>query len=98
MQRGVLLLAMAIVLPAFSQTELSPETLLLARIKVRAAENLTHLPNYTCLETVERSSRRASGKFQLVDVLRVEVAFAGNKEMFAWPGSLKFDDRDLTDM
>ena len=32
--------------------ELTPEALLLARIKVRAGENLRGLPNYTCLQTI----------------------------------------------
>jgi hypothetical protein len=84
--------------PLYSQTALTPETLLLARIKVRAEENLQRLPNYTCLETVERSTRRPSGKFQLVDVLRMEVAFVDRKELFAWPGSQQFEDRDLSEM
>jgi hypothetical protein len=70
----------------------------LAKIKVRAEENLERLPNYTCLETIERSSRRPSGKLQLVDVLRLEVAFAGRKELYAWPGSQQFEDRELFDM
>jgi hypothetical protein len=81
-----------------AQTDLAPETLLLARIKVRAEENLGRLPNYTCLETIERSTRRPSGKFQLLDVLRMEVAFVGRKELYAWPGSQQFEDRELFEM
>jgi len=81
------------------RSELAPETLLLAKIKVRASENLEKLPNYTCLETIERSRRPASSRrFQLIDVVRLEVAFVNNKELFAWPGSDHFEDRDITDL
>ncbi len=79
--------------------ELSPETMLLARIKVRAERNLNRLPNYTCLETIERSRRRvASRKFELIDLVRLEVALVDGREMFAYPGSARFDERDITDM
>lgn len=77
----------------------APETLLLARIKLRAAENLSALPNYTCLETIERSRRRAAARrFEFVDLLRLEVAFVNNKELFAWPGSEKFEERELSEI
>jgi hypothetical protein len=79
--------------------ELAPEALLLARIKVRAAENLQSLPNYTCLETIERSQRRAAGRrYELSDVIRLEVGYVNRKEVFAWPGSGKFEDTDITEM
>jgi hypothetical protein len=78
---------------------LKPEVLLLARIKVRAAENLEKLPNYTCLETIERSRRRIGGRrFELVDVLRLEVGFVDHKEVYAWPGSGKFEDKPIHEM
>src|SRR5215831_19594614 len=79
--------------------ELSSETLLLARIKNHMMETLTRQPNYTCLETVERSRRDASTrKYRLEDVLRLEVALVDGKEMFAWPGSKQFEDRDFRAM
>jgi hypothetical protein len=79
--------------------EVAPETLLLSRIRLRMEENLRRLPNYTCLQTIERSRRgAASRKFELADVIRIEVALVNNKEMFAWPGSDQFDERDITDM
>jgi hypothetical protein len=79
--------------------ELSPDTLLLARIKVHMMETLTRQPNYTCLETVERSRRDGSTrKYRLEDTLRIEVALVDNKEMFAWPGSKQFEDRDFREL
>ncbi len=84
---------------SWPQSGLTPETLLIARIKVHMGENLERLPNYTCLQTIERSRRPSpSNRLELVDTLRLEVAFVDRKEMFAWPGAGKFEDRRLVDM
>jgi hypothetical protein len=78
---------------------LDPDVLRLARIKLRMQENLTQLPNYTCVETIERSRRPArSRRFQLADTIRLEVALVDGKELFAWPGAGKFEDRELREM
>ncbi|MBS1827728.1 MAG: hypothetical protein JST93_20615 [Acidobacteria bacterium] len=90
-----------LLLPPFSsaQPELSPDALFLAKVKLRAAENLEKLPNYTCLETIERSRRRVSTRrFELVDLLRLEVGLVDRKELFAWPGSGEFTDTEIADM
>jgi hypothetical protein len=78
----------------------TPDTVLqLARIKRHAIENLRRQPNYTCVETVERS-RRSGGarRAQMQDTLRLEVALVDGKEMFGWPGARKFDDLNLRDL
>jgi len=75
---------------------LPPASQLLARIRTHMADILTHQPNYTCLETVERSYRAAGARrLQLDDTIRMEVALVDGKEMFAWPGSKKFEETDL---
>jgi len=72
---------------------------LLMRIRLAAQRNLTRLPNFTCLETIERSRRRVPArKYDLIDIARVEVALVEGKELFAWPGSGKFDDRELQEL
>ena len=82
-----------------AQSDLPPDLLLLARIKVRMEENLTRLPNYTCVQTIERSRRRAPDhRFELVDTLRLEVALVNNQELFAWPGAKGFEERELSEM
>ena len=74
-----------------AQTELPPEVIRLARIKQHMRERLAQVPNYTCLETVERSGRpKASAKFKTLDTLRFEVAEVDGKELFARPGQ-QFD-------
>jgi hypothetical protein len=76
--------------------ELPPGVLLLSRIKRHMAQVLERQPNYTCLETIERSQRAAKAKrFQLVDALHLEVAVVEGKELFSWPGEREFKDRDL---
>ena len=71
-------------------------TLLLAQIQTHMRGVLSHQPNYTCTETVERSRRRVtSRRFDLQDTLRIEVAIVDGKEMFAWPGSKNFEDVDI---
>ncbi len=100
-RRGVLLLAVA--LPLFGQFDpkapLKPEVLLLARVRLAADNNFRRLPNYTCTMTVERSQRPPrSGRFFLVDNLRLEVALVGGKELYSWPGAKQFEEQELPDM
>lgn len=78
---------------------LAPEVLLLARIKHHMGLVLARQPNYTCVETIERSQRTARGKrFRLVDALHLEVAVVDGKELFSWPGEREFKDRDLREL
>ena len=82
-----------------SKTGLKPEVLLLARIKLKMEETLRRQPNYTCMETIQRSTRRAPARrFRLIDTLRLEVAIVEGKEMFSWPGAREFRTTDLREM
>lgn len=75
------------------------ERLVLAHARNNMASALRGMPNYTCLETIERSKRPGKKrKYELIDVLRIEVGYLNGKELFAWPGSNKFDDREISDM
>lgn len=79
--------------------ELLPEALHFEKARTRAAENLARLPNYTCLQTIERTTRRAPGrKLELVDMVRLEVALVNGKELFSWPGAGKFSDAEIGDL
>ena len=81
------------------QTVLAPEVDTLAKIRTRMLFNLAHQPNYTCVETIERSARpKLTGKLRIIDTLRLEVALVDRRELFAWPGSKKFEDTDVTQM
>jgi hypothetical protein len=93
-------LAMMWVLPLLrAQEPLPPDLAALAQIRARMLYNLAHQPNYTCIETIERSSRtKSTKKYRISDTLRLEVALVDGKEMFGWPGSKKFEDSDVTKM
>ncbi len=72
-------------------TQLAPEILALSRIKRHVEERLSHAPDYVCLETVERSTRRSmSQEFKATDVFQLEVGHAGKQEVYSWPGSDAF--------
>jgi len=88
-----------VVIACLAQTEVPREILLLARIRQKMADHLTRMPDYTCLETVERSTRRRSSlPFLHVDTMRVEVAHVGSKELYARPGGQKFEESDLSSL
>ena len=72
------------------------ENTLVSRARQTAGAMLARLPNYTCLETLERSERwPGERKFRLLDRVRVEVAFVGGAELYAWPGSARFEESGL---
>jgi hypothetical protein len=76
----------------------SPEGALLQRIRTHMTDMLERQPNYTCLETAERSSHGSGARtFEKRDTVRLEVALVDHKEMFAWPGSKNFEDKPVTD-
>ena len=87
------LLALMLAEGLWPQAPISPpDQGLLEKIRTHMADNLRRQPNYTCLETIERSRRPVGGELQMRDVLRLEVALIDGKEMFAWPGSKEFQD------
>jgi len=70
----------------------------LPRIRAKMGDILLRQPDYTCTETVERTSQTQGGRSIVQDTLRLEVALVEGKEMFAWPGSKQFEDHDLRDL
>lgn len=85
--------------PASAQSELPRQVLQLAELKRNIKTRLARLPNYTCLETIERSQRKnARQAFRYLDTVRVEVAAVKNREIYAWPGAKEFGDRDITEI
>lgn len=79
--------------------DITPQTILLQRARSVMSTNLRSLPNYTCLQTIERTERTGlNRKARLIDIVRIEVALVNGKELFAWPGSGKFVDTEIGDM
>ena len=92
MRRACLLLFLSISARAWQE----PQSLPVDRVRRRMAENLAHLPNYTCLETIDRSVRRkVKDKLVFRDRIRLEVGFIEAEEMFGWPGSSRFEPNFL---
>ena len=78
---------------------MSPDAILIGRTRYHMIETLRRIPNYTCLETIERSVRRSDSKrASVVDALRLEVAVVDGKELFSWPGERQFKERDLREL
>ena len=70
---------------------------LFGEVRSKMIANLSRLPNYTCLQTIERKVRRApSRRYELVDMVRLEVALVNGKELFSWPGAGNFEDKEIS--
>src|ERR1700716_1004330 len=68
----------------------------LARTRQKMAQSLTHLPDFTCVATTQRSVQKAGrADFKVVDTLRFEITYAGGTELWSWPGASKFEDRPI---
>ena len=76
---------------------LAPEVLLLSRIKRHLRDELAHIPNYTCLETVSRFRNDSKSPLQThkglerQDTIRLEIVFSDHSEWYGSPGA-----RDLS--
>src|SRR5579872_741907 len=78
-----------------AQTTADPESQL-TRIKARVNQVVAGIPNYTCVENVEQSRRLGrTGHFGSVERVRLEVAEAGGKELFARLGAKQFDNTSV---
>src|SRR5947209_20432363 len=74
----------------------APDPSLIARIQARITENLAHLPDYTCAQTIERSRRRdLHQSWRTADQVRLEVGYIGGRELFAYPGGERLDEADV---
>lgn len=79
---------------------LDQKTQLLARIKAHMSDELSRLPNYTCLETTNRFYRdvAAAGHnpkpLQPLDIVRLEVIYTDHHEWYGEPGSRSLAEDD----
>ena len=71
------------IVPVAAQTP--PDALMLAKVRSQTADLLSRVPDYACLETIEREAQQPRGGRRR-DLVRVEVILAGGNESFAWPG------------
>ncbi len=96
MQPVRVMLACALLLSGFGAAAQADD--FLSRVRAKMSDVLLRQPDYTCTETVERTRQPAGNRSRIEDTLRLEVALVDGKEMFAWPGSKQFEDRDLNEL
>ena len=91
------LLVLSATVAATAADDLPPELIRLARFKQKIRRDMAQVPNYTCLETMERSQRLPRARsFRPLDTVRLEVSNVDGKELLAWPGARRFEDKNLT--
>jgi hypothetical protein len=84
---------------AHAQSDLPPEARALAEVKQRMSAFLARVPDYTCVETIDRSVQKsASEPAYSTDRLRVDIAYINNKEVYSWPGAGSFEEKRLADL
>jgi hypothetical protein len=91
-----LLICVLLAIPSVTAEDDFDRVLQLSRTRRKMAKALTHLPDYTCVATVERSvqdPRQTNSR--KVDTLRFEITHAGGTELWSWPGAAKFEDKPV---
>ncbi|MFN7919264.1 MAG: hypothetical protein U0Q16_04160 [Bryobacteraceae bacterium] len=84
---------------AAALTAQDPQSDLLPRFRAHVKETLRRLPDYTCLQTTERTRREAkTAAARKLDTLRLQVALIGRKERYSWADAPKFEERELRDI
>ena len=92
---AIFLAVAAMTSPAAFAQQLAPEVVLLAHVKAHVREAFAHLPNYTCLETMERFSRASTeGRLRLVGAVGMDVLYTGGAELYAAPGANRFQEEN----
>jgi hypothetical protein len=72
---------------------------MLQKFRARLQSVLDQLPDYTCLQSIDRARRpSASTAFQTLDSIRVQVGLISGEERFSWPDSQRFNDLELREM
>jgi hypothetical protein len=74
-----------------AQDLLPREVLMLARIRDRVRQAIDRLPDCTCTETVARFRKLPGKELKPVDTVAFQVLFSGGKELFGWPGDVRWE-------
>jgi len=95
-------LVLAVAARAWAQTNdsSSPETTgLLEQIRERAIGDLASVPNYICVDSIDRSlSVPRERQFRRLDRVHLELAHIEGADRFAWLGDSTFQSRNPTAM
>ena len=78
--------------------EIPRHILNLAAIQRNVAADLKRLPNYSCLETIDRYTKLPHEAVKPFDRIRIQVAIVDGRELYSWPGAKSFSDRHLSEL
>ena len=94
MRPGGLASVLCVLTCAAPAQNLAPEVLLLARIRSHLRDELAHLPNYTCLETITRFHKDPArgSRLRPLDTVRMEIGYSGGREFYGLPGDRSFSE------
>lgn len=68
----------------------------LVRFQEKIRRDIAGIPNYTCVETIERARRDSRSRtFRPIETVRLEVSTVAGRELFARPGASRFEDRGV---
>jgi hypothetical protein len=83
----------ALLLLFVAQANVPHEVVQLARVKHDMSAALEKIPDYTCLETVERSisAPNAKSTLKVHDTVHMDVAFIGGREVYGKHGAGRID-------
>ena len=95
-------LVLAVIAGVWAQTNdgASPESSnLLDQIRHRVLEDLVGVPNYVCVDSIERSMWiPGERQFRRLDRIHVEVAHIEGADRFSWLGNSTFSSRNPSAM
>ncbi len=77
-------IAFALTFSAAAQ-DVAPDAL--ARIKIHMRNELSSLPNYTCLESITRFQSEVRRRLEPLDRAHVEIVYSGHQEWYGLPGA-----------
>jgi hypothetical protein len=81
-----------------AQTGPDPEEIA-RKVRERARDNLSKLPDHVCRQTVERMVRSTPAEpWKRRDTLRLEVGLSGNRELYSWQGASRFEEQELAEL
>ena len=94
-----LMLVWVISVPIAAGQGLAPDVLKLVRVKQQNAAALGAASDFACLLMCSRFEQaKAMGALRKLDTLRLDVTWAGGREMYSWPDQTAFDDGSAADI
>jgi hypothetical protein len=69
----------------------------LEQVRVRVLGNLERLPDFTCMETIERLSQHGA-KPRRMDTILLESSYVGGQELVSWPGQAALERQTVLDL